>query len=61
MVSMMNEKRDYMVDGKCTAETYSDHCRCTRGVVFGLHPCPFYDGGECVNGKKEENEKRRIG
>ena len=43
----MSEKRDYRVIGKCTAVTYAEHCRCTRGVVFGLHECVFFDCGMC--------------
>jgi hypothetical protein len=50
----MDNKKDFRVDGKCAAETYADHCRCTRGNVYGAHPCTFYEGGWCVNDKKEE-------
>jgi len=56
MGGRMDNKKDFRVAGKCTAETYADHCRCTRGAVFGLHECVFYDDGECLNGKKEEKE-----
>jgi hypothetical protein len=52
----MKNKKDFRVDGKCTAETYADDCRCERGVVFGMWGCVFYDnGGECLNDKKKED------
>jgi hypothetical protein len=48
----MKNKKDFRVNRKCTAETYADHCRCDLGVVYGMHPCTFYEGGgECLNDK----------
>jgi hypothetical protein len=56
----MTEKRDYRVNGKCTAETYAQQCFCTRSVVFGMAQCTFRDGYDCRSGKNDSSSSLKV-
>ena len=45
----MTDRKDYKVNGKCTADNYAKQCFCLRSTVFGTAQCCHMDGHDCTS------------
>lgn len=52
--------KNYNIEGKCTAETYNEECKCKYSVVFGMSNCVFNRKDYCMSvaagDKKEDSD-----
>ena len=45
----MVDRKDYKIDGKCTADNCAKQRNCIRSMVFGMAECNFVNGHDCTS------------